>query len=259
MTSGFRRQNILSTFLFFIFLFMVTLDAQTPEDMIKVGNRFYQSGQYENAIEAYHKILTQGYESPALYYNIGNAYFRTGQLGYAILYYEKALKLAPGDEDISYNLRIANARTIDKITEVPKLFIVQWWDVLITSLSLTGWSLITILLYLVFLTGIGLYLLSKRNKIQRIAFMIGSFSLSILLIAAVILYARYDNDASTNYGILLEPSYSVKIAPDPKSNDAFVIHEGIKFAVDDHVSNWVKIRLVDGKVGWIPRNVYGQI
>ena len=148
--------------------------AQSPDDLMNQGNRFYQSGQYENALEVYHKVLSQGYESAALYYNLGNAYFKTNKLGYAVLYYEKGLKLSPGDEDILYNLKIANARTVDQITEVPKLFIIQWWKLLITELSVPGWSLVTIIVYLIFILSIGMYLLSKRMKIQRWAFMSGS-------------------------------------------------------------------------------------
>ncbi len=251
--------NFLPTLIFILLILTSSLFAQTPDELMLEGNKFYQTGQYENAVDAYHKILSQGYESEALYYNLGNAYFKSGKVGFAILSYEKGLKLSPGDDDLSYNLRIANARTVDKITELPKLFIIQWWDVLITSFSLSGWSFIVILMYLIFLTSIGLYLLSGKIRIQRLAFLAGSSSLAVFIICVVILISRYNREAATNYGILTDQAYSVKIAPDIKSNDAFVIHEGIKFAVEDHVSDWYKIRMLDGKVGWIQKSAFGQI
>ncbi len=233
--------------------------AQSPEELMLQGNKFYQAGQFEAAIGAYRKILSQGYESYALYYNLGNAYFKSNKLGYAILSYEKGLKLSPGDDDLTYNLRIANARTVDKITELPKIFILQWWDVLITTFSVTGWALIVILLYLVFLTSIGLYLLSGKIRIQRLVFLTGSSALAILIISIVILISRYNHEAAADHGVLTEQAYSVKVSPDIKSNDAFVIHEGIKFIVEDHVNDWFKIRMVDGKVGWIQKSAFGQI
>lgn len=255
-----NRLNGYLLFLSMIMLFLFNSSfAQSPEELMQQGGKYYQAEQFEDAIESYQKILSQGYESYALYYNLGNAYFRSGKLGYAILSYEKGLKLSPGDEDLSYNLKIANARTVDKITELPKLFIIQWWDVLITSFSVSGWSYIVIVIYLIFLTSIGLYLLSGRIKIQRLSFLIGSASLAVFIISIVILISRYNHEATTNYGVLLEPIYPVKISPDTKSNDAFVIHEGIKFTVEDRVNDWYKIRMVDGKVGWIQQNSFGQI
>jgi SH3-like domain-containing protein len=38
-----------------------------------------------------------------------------------------------------------------------------------------------------------------------------------------------------------------------------VIHEGIKFKIEDEVNSWVKIKLSDGKVGWLPNNVFEVI
>jgi len=240
-------------------LVISSLNAQTPEELIVYGNKLYQEGKYEDAIDSYQQIISQGFESSSLYYNLGNAHFRTGKLGSAILFYEKGLKLAPGDEDISYNLRIANARTIDQITQLPKIFIIEWWEILITSLSLSLWAVITLVIYLVFLTSIGLYFLSRRISIQKISFLVSSIFLALLIISSVILFSRYNYEATTNYGILLETSYSVKTSPDVKGTDAFVIHEGIKFVIEDKVNDWYKIRLVDGKVGWIPKNSIGQI
>jgi len=233
--------------------------GQSPEQLMERANKYYQDQKYDQAIQAYKPILSQGYESPALYYNLGNAYFKSGSIGNAILYYERGLKLSPGDEDIQFNLKVANSRTVDKITELPKIFIVQWWEVFITSFSLSGWSVITVIIFWIFLTSIGLFILSGRIRIQKISLMAGSISLALLILVVVILISRYNHEAVTDYGVLTEEIYSVKVAPDQKSNDQFVIHEGIKFVVEDQVNGWYKIRLVDGKVGWIPQNVFGLI
>lgn len=255
------KTKFLITILSLLFLSLLNVNSygQTPEELIKLGNKYYQDGLYEQAIEEYQKIISQGFEASALYFNLGNTYFKTGRIGMAIFSYEKGLKIDPGDDDISYNLKIANSRTVDKITEVPKLFIIEWWELLITAFSFTGWSIITIFIYLIFICGIGFYFLSKKLQLQRIGFITASSSLALLIISFVILISRYNHEASTNYGILLEQIYSVKTSPDAKSNDAFVIHEGIKFSIEDNVNEWVKIRLVDGKIGWVPRNVFGRI
>jgi tetratricopeptide (TPR) repeat protein len=245
--------------MFVLLLIVSSLNAQSPDNLLKVGNQYYHDGQYEAAIQSYQKILSQGYESGALYYNLGNAYFKSGKLGYAIFNFERGLKLEPNDDDLAYNLRIANARTFDKIQELPKLFIIAWWEGLVTAFSVTGWSVMVIIFFLVLISSIGIYLFVRRSFFQRIAFMTGSISMAVLILTIVFLSARVGRETSTNYGVLLTPVYSVKVSPDSKSNDAFVIHEGIKFTLEDKVNDWVKIRLADGKVGWIQRDSLGQI
>ena len=250
--------NVKKVLLIFI-LIAGSLFAQSPDELMKTGNQYFHDGNYEAAIQTYQKILSQGFESGALYYNLGNAYFKSGKLGWAIFNYEKGLKLEPNDDDLAYNLKIANARTFDKIQELPKLFIVAWWEGIITAFSVTGWSVLVIMFYLILIASIAVYMLVRRTVLQRIAFMSGSVSLAVLLLTLVFLFARVQREASTNYGILLSPTYSVKVSPDSKSSDAFIIHEGIKFAVEDNVNDWVQIRLADGKVGWIQREAFGQI
>lgn len=243
-----------------ILLFVsISLFAQSPDELMKNGNKFYQEGQFEQAVQTYQKILGQGFESGAIYYNLGNTYFKSEKLGYAIYCYEKGLKLEPNDEDLSYNLRIAQARTFDKITELPKLFIIAWWEGLVTSLSISAWSFIVILIFWILLISIAVYYFARNARFQRISFLSSSISLAVLIVVVVLLFVRVNREAATNYGILLQQTYSVKVSPDVKGSDAFIIHEGIKFSIEDHVNDWVKIRLVDGKIGWIQKSVMGQI
>ena len=151
----------LKLFLLLLFAFTnVKSFVQTEaEAAMQSGNTFYQKENYEAAAKEYESVLENGYESAPLYYNLGNSYFRLNELGKAILNYEKALKLEPGDEDVIYNLRIAEARTIDKIQEVPEIFISEWWNVLVAIFPVSGWGIVFIILYLFMLVLIALYLL----------------------------------------------------------------------------------------------------
>lgn len=107
--------KIILSIVFIVLVFRINLSAQTPNELMIRANKYYQNNQFEQAIDSYKEILSHGYESSAMYYNLGNAYFKTNKLGYAIYSYEKGLKLSPNDEDLLYNLRISNSRTVDKI------------------------------------------------------------------------------------------------------------------------------------------------
>lgn len=249
----------IKSILLLVFILAASFYAQPVEQLMNEGNEFYKNAEWESAIDSYNKILNQGYESAPLYYNLGNAYFKIGQLGEAILNYERGLKLEPGDEDIQFNLRLANARTVDRIQEVPKLFITEWWDLFISAFNVSGWSLIVIVVFVVFLFFIGFYFLTGSINLQRISIYGGIVSGISLVVLIVVLILAYHREATSNYGIVLADTVNVKVSPTEKSSDSFVIHEGLKFEIQDQLDDWVKIKLADGKVGWLPSNSFGRI
>lgn len=251
--------NLLLLLLFFAFTNVKSFVQTEAEAAMQSGNSFYQKENYEAAAQEYENVLEHGFESSSLYYNLGNTYFRLNELGRAILYYEKALKLEPGDEDVIYNLRIAEARTIDKIQAVPKIFISEWWEILVTSFSVSGWGIIFIIFYLLMLGIIAVYFLTRSGRIQRFVFYTGIVNLGIVLLVLVLFISSYSREANSNYGVLIEDSVTVKQSPNEKSSDAFVIHEGVKFEIEETLNNWAKIKLADGKVGWLSENSFGKI
>jgi tetratricopeptide (TPR) repeat protein len=247
------------SFLFLALILVSNSAAQTPDEMMDNANSLYQKNDFSGAQKIYNQLLTNGYQSAVLYYNLGNTHYRLGDLGYSIYYYEKALKLAPSDEDIIHNIKIVNSRTVDKINEVPKIFITRWWDGLVVSLSAGGWSFVLLFVFALFLFYLGLYILTKRNNMQRMAFYSGSGMLAILIIVFCIWLARLNIETSDNFGILLDKNATVKVSPDFQSNDAFMLHEGIKFSLEEKMNGWYKIKLADGKLGWLPQNSVGKI
>jgi tetratricopeptide (TPR) repeat protein len=247
-------------YLFIVLIYSIcSVFAGQFQDLIERGNEAFKNSEYEKAIEIYNKIIDQNVESAEVYNNIGDANFRLGRIGSAILYFEKALKMAQDDEDINYNLQIVNARTVDRINELPEVWIVDLWNSIVVSLSIYSWSAIVILAYLAFLTVIGLYVLTRNFKLRKISFFTGSALFPVLIIVTIMFIAKIDRETSSEYGILIENTIAVKLSPDEKSDDAFVIHEGLKFAIEDSFSNWAKIKLADGKIGWIPLSAFERI
>ena len=233
--------------------------ASEAENLVKMGNEFYQEKQYNKAIDVYLQVIHLGYEGTLLYYNLGNAYYRSGKLGLSILYYEKALKLSPGDDDVIHNIAIANTKTLDKIDTLPKFFIFQWWEGFLALFSLTGWMHTTYSFYLFLLGAICLYFFTKKPSFQRYSFFSGLILLLLLILAAIPLIINLNRELNVKSGIIVEPSATVKLAPDQTSSDAFIVHEGLKVRELDQVENWIKIKLQDGKEGWIPQSEIGTI
>ena len=243
----------------FSFLIINVMSASQIDDLMKQGNAAYQNGNYQNAISDYEKLVNDGYEGVSLYYNLGNAYYKDGKLGYSILYYEKALKLAPNDDDIQHNLAIANSKTIDKINTLPRFFIFQWWESLLSFFSVKGWTYFTYVLFILILAAVGVYFFIKNPLIQRYSFFGGLVILVLFILSAVMLAINVNRQLNVKNGIIIAQAVSAKLSPDTKSNDAFVIHEGLKVKMEDKVDDWVKVRLKDGKIGWLPQSDIAQI
>jgi hypothetical protein len=80
--------------------------------------------------------------SPALYYNLGTRVLSCDVPG-SILSYERAKRLAPRDEDISYNLQLANLRA-SKTDPIPEFLLTGVVEEFIRSCSSSTWALLAI-------------------------------------------------------------------------------------------------------------------
>src|SRR5260221_3175832 len=94
--------------------------------------------------------------------------------------------------------------------------------------------------------------LVRSAVLQRLFFMSGLLSLFVCVIGFTGTFQQYQHEHNDYAAIVFSPSVSVKSSPDARSTDLFVLHEGVRAEVVDTVGDWKKIRLADGKIGWVP-------
>lgn len=243
--------------LFLISLFITSITfSQEAVLQFEHANQLYREGKYVEAVKMYEEIMKNGFESASLYYNLGNAYFKLNEIPHSIISYERARRLAPNDEDIYYNLRIANLHVVDKIESIPPLFFINWWNSFINNLSSDGWALVLVV-SLWFTTIFTLLLIwLKRITFQRLAFIIAVLSFIFTVIAITGINQRLSRENNKNEAVIMGQVVSVKSAPDEKSTDLFILHAGVKIELLDKVEKWHKIKLADGKIGWLEENTF---
>lgn len=231
--------------------FAIQLFGVTPEDQLSEANELYKKGEYKNAVTSYEQIIKQGYESSALYFNLGNAYYKMVEIPAAILNYERAKRLSPNDEDIQFNLALANLKTIDKIEPLPQFFLIEWYLDILKSSSSSDWAAWTIVFAFLSATFIILFLRSRAENI-RVAFLVLSF-LGILftLFSFTLGNVQQKNETNGKEAIIFSPTSYVKSSPDSKSTDLFILHEGSKVEIMDTVGEWKRIKLANGNEGWL--------
>jgi tetratricopeptide (TPR) repeat protein len=247
--------NIKILFLFFA-LFAAgnsyALSKQKADSLFKAANNAYNQGLYDSSAAIYQTILNQGVESGELYYNLGNAYFKAGDIPSAILYYEKAKKLIPNDEDVIYNLNIANSRIVDKIEKIPTLFYTKWWNYFYNMFTGNTWALFSIITFALLMLFVGLFVLGQTAKTKRIAFFSALLFMFLTAVSFGMASQKYYYGKSHTEAIVFIPTVTVKSSPSANSVDLFVIHEGTKVSILDKVDNWVKIKIQNGSIGWLP-------
>jgi len=230
--------------------------GQAPAELYKTANQLYKANLFDSAAAQYERILAQGYKSVEVYYNLGNCYYKLNNLGKGIINYERALQLAPDDEDIQHNLKLANLHTADKIQPVPQMQIVTRWNNFVESNSSRGWGMLAVGLIWISLIVFAIYLFFV---FRRVVLNTGVLFLVASLFCMSLAFKQSHSEEDSNAAVLTVTNAFAKSAPDASATDAFMIHEGIKFHLMDQVGDWVKIRLADGKVGWVEKGNYEKI
>ena len=236
-----------------IVLFAQVANAQ-PEAIKVAADSAYIAGRYEDAIKGYEEVLAQGLISPEVHFNLGNALFKTKRIAPSILHYERALKLAPQDEDIRFNLKLAGMTTKDKIEQMPELFFVRWWNTMLQAMPMDKWAWSCVVAFLLVLIGIGIFRFSTHEGMRRTLFYT-SFVIGLWGIfsgyAAQKQYVRLVND---DRAVVFRPTLNVKSAPEQSGKDLFVVHEGLVVQITEEIGDYYRIRLSDGNVGWVPKD-----
>lgn len=238
--------------LFVVFAFVYSgLFAQNNKELFEKANELYRNENYTEAIRVYEEIEASNEVSSELYYNLGNAYYKINKVAPSIYNLEKALLLNPQNTDAANNLVFANRMKIDAIEDLPKTFFQKLEIDIIQQLSYNQWAYVTVF-FSVFMSLFFLFFyFSYIPTRKRAYFVVSGVTAFLLVISLLFTYKQYDTSISFVEAIVYEEKVSVKNAPSETSQEVFELHEGLKVFVLDEVDVWQKIKLADGKTGWM--------
>jgi len=248
------------TFIFICILFLQAVDGYAQVTSGEALSEFigagiaYRDARYDEAISRYEKILDGNRVNGPLYYNLGNSYFKKGSLGKAILNYERAKKFIPRDSDLNFNDRYVRSQIGQYVQEEGTHFIGSAFK------SFIGFYTIDEMIIIVVLIGIliGVIFLGSLYLNWPSSFARGMI---IVLFVSLILYGsglfgkiRYDK----NMAVVMEGTESY-FEPRADSTVHFNLPEGAKARILKRKGNWVKIKRLDGKIGWVDMDVLEEI
>lgn len=240
-------------YLVILFIFSGALvTAQDAMTLFQQANTSYNEGDYQEAINLYERILESDLHSADVYFNLGNAYYKTNQVGPSIYYYEKALMLSPDDAEIANNLSFAQNMTIDSIESIPKVGFSKISSTVVNTFDYDTWAILSVILVALFVILFLYYYFSHGTNKKRFLFLTSFSSLFVGLICLSLAFKKFDVDKRDNGAIVFAERTEVKVDPNLRSETAFDLHEGAKVQVlENYDDNWSKIKLSDGKTGWI--------
>jgi len=227
------------------------LSAQTVDSLFMKANKLYQSEKYAEALQVYVDIEKKGIISYELYYNIANTYYKTNEVAQSVYYYEKALQIKPNDEDVLFNLDFANRMTIDNIEPLPKSIGDNFRENVVLRYTYNTWATIAVVIAVLFAVLFLSYHFSAFTSRKRLFFISSLICAVLVFIAVTFAYQNKTLVEKTRFAIVFAPQVHVKNAPTMNSELNFTLHEGTKVQILETLDNWKKIKIADGKIGWM--------
>jgi len=240
----------LMTFLLLLICFSV---SGQNEALFSEASKAYNGGNYENAIQNYLEILENGQHSAEVYFNLGNSYYKLNQIAPSIYYYEKALLLRPNDSEIKNNLAYAQNMTLDAIDEMPETGLSKIKKNLTGFLSFDQWAKTAVIFMILFVLLYIAFYYFRYSTRKRIAFIASLVSLFIAIVSVIFAFVQFSDFTSDRPAIVFSEEIAIRSEPNDRSQEVFTLHEGTKVNVLDELNEFQKIKIADGKTGWVPK------
>lgn len=238
--------------LIFFCLTSIVASALSPNSLFKDANQAYQKGDYQKSISLYEQIVRDhGVSSAELRYNLGNAYYRIADYPSAVLNYERALVEDPSDREVLANLQITRNKLEDKIEPMPELFYIRWFKATRNIFSTDVWAWLFILNFLGAAALWILYFQGANSRSKKVGFYGGLTTIAFSILLFITAFSAWKNNYKTQRAVVFAGSISVKSAPVISGNGLFIVHAGTTVTITDELGEWVRVRLEDGKEGWV--------
>lgn len=215
------------------------------------ADTLYARHHYEQAQQAYARLLKQHPNDATLLYNQGNCYYRLKDIPHAILCYERAAKLNPSDADNRHNLTLARAQTQDKFYSSSDLDIVYSFRSFLNTFGADGWGWMSVVALAIGLAAILLMRFSGSSRTKKVAFA------TILLMGALVIvfniFANLQHRKLTDHSAAIVMATTKLLStPDTTGTNLFTLHGGTKLSLrDTTLPGWTEVSLSDGRKGWV--------
>ncbi len=250
------RKIIIALLSVFVLLIMIS-SATANVDKFDEANKYYETKDFDKAIETYNEILSKGMESAALYYNLGNAYFKKGDLGQAVLNYQRAKRLDPTNEDLIHNIEFTEQFTQVQMEGVQLNPITTFTESIVEPYKLNTLAWVSSMIFLVFcLLLILRFGLGIQNSSQRVS---TTVIIILLVIVSGLTTFKYRNDYLTRRAVIIAEDSTVLNGPTANSDIEFQGAPGLIVEIINEAGDYYNVLFENKRRGWIQKELMAEI
>ncbi len=231
------------------------LHAETLAPLFDQANQLYEQRKYQEAANAYQKLVQSEHPSAALYFNLGNAWFKAGQSGRAIAAYRQAERLAPREPNLRFNLNFVRKKVTGSDTAPT-----EGWRHWLATLTLNEWTAMAMgASWLWFLL---LALRELRPGLRKtLAGYTATSGLAAILLAAILINALYDQ-SRIKQAVVIATNAVIRYGPLEESQVFYQLRDGSEVIVLDEKElsvggknqSWLQVQDASRRVGWVQRD-----
>jgi hypothetical protein len=119
-----------------------------------------------------------------------------------------------------------------------------------------GWALV---FWWGALAGVILLSVGRKEIRRRLGRTLAWSSGALCLLFASVFLLQWYEQRTEQYGIVLQQRVVAHSSPGENATEVFIIHEGAKVKLQERTGDWQRIRLADGKVGWLKAESLAKI
>jgi tetratricopeptide (TPR) repeat protein len=221
--------------------------AENIDQVFSQGNAYFETGEYQRAIESYTSLLTSGHSEFALHYNLGAAYLAQEQIGRALAQFYQARLYAPRDSELERNIQVIRAIRIDETGEKGVLeSIATMTEDIVTVLEFT--------LLLGLIWGIGCSIawynlfrfghMAHTRRVLMVCWIV--FTIGLTLFGLRLVY-----NSVLLRAIVITEVASIRSGPNDNYPEIYELHAATEMRLATTDGEWHRFVLSDGRQGWI--------
>lgn len=223
-------------------------DPVDPGAGLLAANQAYTQGRFADAAHGYAALIDGGITNGDLYYNLGNAHMKRGEVGRAILCYRRAERYLPRDDDLQSNLAFALQQRRDVLS------CDRWYtEVADFCFWYTGLSAFELMwVFLGVHAAFWLLLVVRQFRKHEAVTVLCALALFFTVLFGFSAGIKQYTAVFVPRGVVLAGEVRVRSGMSPGDTVLFALHAGTEFFwEEERPEGWVRIRLCDGKKGWV--------